>query len=77
MDRGHGAKGWLDQACWSVDGFHFLVEFKIPGTKPTRAQEEKIEWFTNCGYKVFVIRSEEEWEEQVEAWLREKFMETR
>ena len=70
LDRGHGAKGWVDQVVWMPNGVSFFVEFKVPGRKPTSKQKEKLDWFDLHGHRTFVIHSKEEWESLVVEWYK-------
>ncbi len=54
LDVGIGAKGWLDDAVW-LPNWHFVVEFKKPGEKPTALQRRRIRRLRALGVEVHVI----------------------
>lgn len=60
LDTGRGAKGQLDHAYWLPNGWHMIVEFKVPGKKPTPLQRRKIEKLRALGHEVHVIDNVED-----------------
>ena len=59
LDVGRGSKGWLDQAVW-LPGWHFIVEFKRPGEKPSALQARRIQRLRALGHEVHVIDAVED-----------------
>ena len=54
LDVGRGSKGWLDHAYW-LPGWHFIVEYKVPGAKPSALQARRIRRLRAMGHEVHVI----------------------
>ena len=59
LDTGVNAKGQLDHAYWLPHGVHFIVEFKLPGERPSPKQKKKIARLRALGHAVHVIDSYE------------------
>lgn len=55
LDTGINSKGQLDHAYWLPGGFHFIVEFKMPGLKPSPLQQRRIDRLLKLGHTVYVI----------------------
>lgn len=54
LDVGLGAKGELDHAYW-LPGWHFIVEFKVPGGKLSALQVRKMRHLLAMHHEVYVI----------------------
>lgn len=70
LDTGPDAKGWLDRAFWLPGNIHFIVEFKMPGCKPTEKQQEMLDWFKANYFPVFLVQTMDDWDEKVEPWIK-------
>lgn len=55
LDVGPGGKGWLDHAYWLPRRVHFIIEYKIPGGKPSELQRRKLEWLRRNGHEAHLI----------------------
>ena len=55
LDTGLNSKGQLDHDYWLPKGHHFIVEFKLPGKKPSKLQQRLIERLQELGHSVYVI----------------------
>lgn len=71
LDTGRGAKGELDHAYWLPRRTHFIVEYKVPGGKPSPLQARKIERLRLMGFEAHIIYSVEEFRTML--WRRFSF----
>ena len=70
LDVGPGGKGWVDQAVWLPCGVHFLVEFKVGRNNPSKLQAQRIEKFDRMCFDVHVIRTYQDFERQLNLYLK-------
>lgn len=59
LDTGPHSKNQLDHAYWLPGGVHLIVEFKLPGKKPSPGQQRRIYKLRRLGHNVHVIDSYE------------------
>lgn len=50
--KAQGRRGWPDRLFWIPGGRPLLIEFKVPGEKPTPMQAHVHQFLTSNGYQV-------------------------